>query len=161
MTDGWSGGSMDLPASQGTYQLSATANTNNFDLSTVVSAEWTFASGHAPEDAEVALPLMAVRFAPALDDRNRATGSGPVTFPVYVQRQEGGTYGQLTTLTVQTSGNGGRTWQPATVTGTGLNRTVGFDQPAGPGFLSLRATAVDTAGNTVTETITRAYTLAG
>jgi hypothetical protein len=31
------------------------------------------------------------------------------------------------------------------------------DQPAGPGFVSLRASAVDAAGNTVDETILRAY----
>ncbi|MFI5838260.1 hypothetical protein ACIA8K_00890 [Catenuloplanes sp. NPDC051500] len=36
-------------------------------------------------------------------------------------------------------------------------RTVTLDHPAGPGFVSLRATATDTAGNSVVQTVIHAY----
>jgi hypothetical protein len=104
------------------------------------------------------LPALAVRFAPPLDDHNLAR-AGTAKYPVTVQQQVGAAYGNLTTLTVEVSYDDGMTWRPATIQGTGLNRTVTVHHPAGVRFVSLRATAADDRGTAVTETIIRAYGL--
>jgi hypothetical protein len=144
-----------VPEEPGTYRLEANVTRTNASYSTRLSAVWTFASSRADLTA---LPALAVRFAPTLDDHNLA-GTGTARYPVTVQQQAGATYGNLTTLTVEASYDDGTTWKPATVQGTGLNRTVTVDHPAGTQFVSLRATAADDRGTAVTETIIRAYGL--
>jgi hypothetical protein len=43
------------------------------------------------------------------------------------------------------------------VTRTGDSGVAKWDRPSGHGFISLRGTTTDTAGNTVEETLIRAY----
>ena len=64
----------------------------------------------------------------------------------------------ITTAGLQASFDDGRTWQAAQVTAgsTAGQFTASFTAPAGA-FVTLRATASDAAGGSVTETITRAY----
>jgi hypothetical protein len=127
-------------------------------LSTSVSCVWTFRSGtvHGAEGAP--LPLSAVRFLPALDDRNTAPAGKPFTVPVEIKRQ--GQARPVRTLRVEVSYDDGRTWRNAPVTRHGQTGVVRLDHPAGPGYVSLRAHSTDTAGNTVEETIIRAYRIA-
>jgi hypothetical protein len=68
---------------------------------------------------------------------------------------------RVTAAAAQVSCDDGRRWQRATVTasGGGLFR-VGFRVPGGCG-VTLRVGATDAAGGSVTETITRAYAVAG
>lgn len=56
--------------------------------------------------------------------------------------------------------DGGKTWHPASVTpvGGGSFRAL-FTAPAGA-YVTLRTTARDAAGGSVTETITRGYNIA-
>jgi subtilisin family serine protease len=154
------GGHIPVPASPGTYHLSVVQHRPGPGLSTVVSTEWTFASSHPATDADQVLPLLAVGFAPALDQYNSTGVTGGYAFPVHVSQQFSATgYGQLDRLSVDVSYDDGKTWRPATVTGSGSDRTVTVDQPAGPGYASLRATTTDSAGNAVTESVIRAYAL--
>jgi len=52
----------------------------------------------------------------------------------------------------------GRTWKHVVVLGPlGEKAVAVVPSPRGSGFVSLRASATDTAGNTVRETIVRAY----
>ena len=63
----------------------------------------------------------------------------------------------ITRLQVQVSLNGGKTWRQAQVRPAGPDR-FGAAFTAGPSALvSLRVTAIDTAGNSLTETILNAY----
>ncbi len=64
-----------------------------------------------------------------------------------------------TTLAVQASYDDGATWTPVTVATTGDHWTATLTHPAGGGFVSLKATAGDAAGNSVDQTILRAYAL--
>lgn len=105
--------------------------------------------------------MMAVKFAPVLDRHNRAKAGRPFAIPVHVQRQAGAEYGELRRLTVQVSYDDGRTWAPVSLTGSGLHRTAHVNHPGGDGFVSLRASAVDSHGNTVEQIIIRAYILKG
>jgi hypothetical protein len=62
----------------------------------------------------------------------------------------------VTGLSVSVSFDGGKTWHPATVTGHGGSYTATFTAPAGA-KVSLRTSAADAAGGSVSETLTNAY----
>ncbi|MBE1497956.1 subtilisin family serine protease [Amycolatopsis lexingtonensis] len=142
-----------VPDADGGYRLTAEVHRHQdwWPLWTDVAAEWGFRSAAAADGQ--ALPLLTVRFAPAVDLRNSAPAGRVFTFPAFVERQGGGTG---TKLAVEVSTDDGRTWQPAPVLRTGDHWTVAVRNPAG-GFVSLRASAADERGNTVRQTVIRAY----
>jgi hypothetical protein len=153
------GGSFTVPPAEATYRLEADHAQTVATVSTNVTAAWTFRSGHVPGAEPAALPLMAVRFAPDLDEHNQAKSGRLFTVPVSVQRQAGASSATLRNLTVQVSYDDGGTWRPATVTGWGSRQAVVLHHPHGAGAVSLKARASDSEGNTVEQTIIRAYTL--
>jgi hypothetical protein len=65
----------------------------------------------------------------------------------------------VTKAAMSVSFDGGKTWHPAHVTGQGGSYTVTFTAPAAA-KVSLRTSAADAAGRSVTETITNAYQIA-
>ncbi|MFC4063446.1 S8 family serine peptidase [Actinoplanes subglobosus] len=152
------GTSFRLPAEEATYRLEASDTRGApFRTSTRVAVAWTFRSGHVDEPQR--LPLSTVRFRPPLDDHNTAPGGTTFTIPLTVDHQPGSTAGTATDVGAEVSYDDGATWQRADVSGTGDQRTVTVTHPAGPGFVSLRASAADDAGNTVTQETIRAYIL--
>jgi hypothetical protein len=56
-------------------------------------------------------------------------------------------------------GNGGKTWQPAQVTGHDGSYQAAFTAPAGAPVMT-RTTAWDAAGASITQTIARAFQVA-
>jgi subtilisin family serine protease len=149
-----------LPPERASYRLEATATRKAPDLSSRIDAAWTFRSGHVDGSQPEPLPLLGVRFTPRLDDHNRAPSGRRFRLPVHVGRQPGAHYGTLDRVTVDVSYDDGRSWQPARLTGTGDDRTAILTHPDGPGYVSLRAHASDSADNSVEQTILRAYVLA-
>lgn len=156
----WAGGGcdpqyaeFDLPEEPATLDIDArvTRQVASWALSTTVRAQWTFRSAGGP--GTQLLPLLTVRFDPALDLRNRA-GAGRFAFPAYVVRQDGPA--TVTGLSVEVSYDAGGSWAPAAVTRSGAGWQVRVDQPAHR-YASLRAVATDSAGNRVVQTIIRAY----
>jgi subtilisin family serine protease len=142
-----------VPDADGAYRLTADVHRHAdwWPLWTDVSAEWAFRSSAAADGK--ALPLLTARFDPAVDVRNRAPANRIFTFPAYVERQGGGAG---STLSVETSTDDGRTWQSAPAFRTGDHWIVVVRNPAS-GFVSLRANAADDSGNTVRQTVIRAY----
>jgi subtilisin family serine protease len=128
-------------------------------LSTQISAEWTFSSEHVDGEAPAHLPLLAVRFAPNLDDHNAAPAGKRFTIPVYVQRNGSDTVGKVSTPSVEASYDDGKTWAPAKVTRDGDCWKATVDHPAGAQFVSLRSSITDADGHTAKQTIIRAYAL--
>jgi hypothetical protein len=102
--------------------------------------------------------LLSVRYTPPVDLHSRAPSGRVLAVPVFVERAAPGA--AVRSLTVQVSYDGGTTWRPVRVAGTGDRRVALLTHPAGPGLVSLRATAADAAGNTVEQTIVNAYRLA-
>ncbi|WP_346535378.1 S8 family serine peptidase [Micromonospora sp. DPT] len=148
----------NVPAEPGDYRLAATFRSDPaFTLSTVVDAEWTFKSGHVSDGELVKLPMTAIRYTPELDIDNRAPAGRMFPIPVSLDRQVGAAPGQTTALTVEASFDDGETWQPLTVRRSGEKAVAWVRNPAGTGFVSLRAAATDTSGNTVKQTVIRAY----
>ncbi|WP_439423108.1 S8 family serine peptidase [Saccharothrix sp. HUAS TT10] len=150
----------DVPASEGRYRLHARADRAGVsDLSTRVVADWEFTSEHVDGEDPAALPLLAVRFAPSLDDRNAAAAGRPFAFPVYVQRNGVAGAEGVAEPAVQVSFDDGATWRPVPLLKVGARWLAAVVHPAGARFASLRAQARDAAGNSVDQTITRAYAL--
>ncbi|WP_446213551.1 S8 family serine peptidase [Micromonospora sp. IBSANI012] len=148
----------NVPAETGDYRLAATFRSDPaFTLSTVVDAEWTFKSAHVSDGELVKLPMTAIRYTPELDIDNRAPAGRRFAIPVSLDRQIGAAPGQTTSLTVEASFDDGKTWQPLTVRRSGEKAVAWVRNPAGTGFVSLRAAATDTSGNTVKQTVIRAY----
>jgi hypothetical protein len=157
-------GQFDVPAEQASYRLAVTARRSGVsELSTRLSCVWTFTSVRPPDPERkgkggVGLPLLAVRFAPPnLDDHN-AVRAGESRIPVTVQRPYNADPATVTALSVEASFDDGRTWRPVPVTLDGpTSGTATIVHPRGHRYVSLRADATDSAGNTVTQTVIRAY----
>jgi hypothetical protein len=129
-------------------------------LSTQVNLAWTFRSETVPEDGVAPLPLLAVRFTPALDANNAAPAGGFFVIPLSVSRQNGATDAPLSSLRIEASYDRGITWHRALVARFGDEGLALVRHPRqGGGTVSLRARATDEDGNTVEQTILDAYRL--
>jgi hypothetical protein len=159
-------GEFEVPPEQAAYRLEAQARRSGVsDLSTRVSCVWTFTSAHPP-DADpkgpgkggVGLPLLAVRFAPPKLDKHNAVRADSISIPITVQQPADAPESTLTALSVKASFDDGRTWRPLQVTLTGPDTaTAAITHPSGARYVSLRADATDSAGDTVSQTVIRAY----
>jgi hypothetical protein len=126
-------------------------------LSSRVATAWTFMSDTMGGTSPVRLPLWNVAFRPILNASNTAPAGVRFAIPATVSVQPDSTAAGLRAVTVQYSTDDGATWIDATVTGSGMSRTVTVTNPSMTGFVSLRATAADYAGNAVEQTIIHAY----
>jgi subtilisin family serine protease len=136
-----------VPGPAATYRLEAHATRDATPLSTRIDATWTFRSGTTPDTAP--LPLMAVRLGQA------ERGS---RLPVWVDWMRPGE-ATIKKLTVDVSYDDGAHWQPANLT----PRNDGWvaNPQAGTGYVSIRTHATDSLGNSVDQTIIRAYSSTG
>ncbi|MDX2543129.1 S8 family serine peptidase [Streptomyces sp. WI04-05B] len=143
-----------VPAQDSAYKLTVDASRDPavYPVSTRVRTEWTFRSATTPEDSNTALPLSVVRFSPDLSLSSTAKAGQRFSVPFTV---EGAAAGQRPAkLAFEVSYDDGATWQHAkAVGGTHLALT----HPATAGSVSLRAKLTDRAGNTLVQTIERAY----
>jgi hypothetical protein len=131
------------------YQLTAEVERDWTDLATRTRVVWTFGSTTAPAGQPVTLPLMSVRFVPADGAR------GPLA--VHVMRAAPGP--AVRSLAVEASYDRGRTWQQARVNRAGDRWAAVLPDPPATGAVSLRARAVDGAGDTVEQETVNAYRL--
>jgi subtilisin family serine protease len=149
-------GEFTVPEGAADYRLVSSVARSNpaWPLSTQVSAEWRFRSSHV--DAVTPLPLLAIGFAPAVDLLNHAPAGGRITVPVTVDRQAGTSGARPALDQVEYSVDDGATWVTVKPRKKGGHWEVTVLNPAS-GFVSLRAAASDRDGNTVRQTILRAY----
>jgi len=140
-----------VPPQPAGYRLSATVTrAAGQPLSATVTADWTFRSG--PADSGKPLPLLTVRFDPAVNQVNSAPGGKTYTIPTSASG--------ATSLSVDVSYDDGATWRPATVRGGKGRFAVTVRHPAG-GYASLRARAAGPDGTSVEQTVLRAYRIGG
>ncbi|RLK58109.1 S8 family serine peptidase [Actinokineospora cianjurensis] len=161
--DGVSLGHSDLPGI-GTFPIPSTPG--RYTLRTVVDrvVPWSVLGTHADitwtfhEDGTTPPPLLAVRTTADLDDQDTARPGTLLPLRLHTQRQAGVPASSITTLRLEYSTTDGRTWHPTPTlhipTGDGLALVK---NPTTPGFISLHITATDTNGNTVDQTVLRAY----
>ncbi|HSV66150.1 MAG TPA: S8 family serine peptidase [Mycobacteriales bacterium] len=151
-------GVFDIPDSPGTYVLRTTGVrvVPWSVIGTKVDVAWTFHDPGAAAPA-VPLPLLVVRARGEVDAQDRAPADRPYTLSLLVQHQPGSTVSAVTDLRVEASFDDGATWTSVPTVRSGDGGTATLRNPAGNGFVSLRITAADAAGNAVTQTVTRAY----
>ncbi len=105
--------------------------------------------------------MMTLRYRVAGLSLHGATKPGGQDLSIAVGHLQLGTVAKITHATLQVSYDKGTTWHNATLTRTGPSRFRGnYTAPAAAG-VSLRVTARDAQGATVTETILGAYQTAG
>jgi hypothetical protein len=158
-------GEFTVPAGEGRYRIETTVDQHpDARLSTRITAAWTFRSAHVDGDEPVALPLMAVRFTPALDRQNRVPRGRDLVVPLTVDRA--GPIGRVATPAVDVSYDDGVSWTPVRVVrrpggpdGPTARYQAVLSHPHDGDYVSLRAVATDDRGNAVEETIIRAYEL--
>lgn len=136
------------------YRIVSTATRAGRDYSNVspeVTVDYTFTTEPGGEEFETVAGPLAVRFTPELAlDNTAPAGRKHFRLPV---RVEGGT---ARSLTVETSVDGGNHWTTVH-RGAGDASEVTVNNPAAGGSVSLRATAVDAAGNRSVQTVRDAY----
>ncbi|MGW2051857.1 S8 family serine peptidase [Streptomyces sp. NPDC001858] len=143
-----------VPAGDTEYRLTVDNSRDPalYAVSTRVRAEWTFRSAEAPEDERTDLPLSVIRFTPELSLASTAKAGERFDVPFAVEGASAGR--QPAKLAFEVSYDEGTTWQPTEpVDGTHLS----LQHPAEPGTVSLRAKLTDDSGNTLVQTIDRAY----
>ncbi|HET9141399.1 S8 family serine peptidase [Actinophytocola sp.] len=162
-------GQFEVPPEPARYRLESQARRDGVSrFSTRISCVWTFTSARPPDppDPKTAgkdkegngLPLLTVRFAPPNLNARNEIRANTVELPITVQRQVTAPPAAVADLAVEVSFDDGRTWRPAPVTrGPDPTATARIDHPRGAHYVSLRARAADAAGNTVEQTIIRAY----
>lgn len=164
-----------------TYRLDwqiAPWTTSGADPVAGTDTNWTFRSGArdaavvprseecGPDPARPCtfLPLLFLDYDLPLNAASRAPAGKPFTFTFTARHQQGEPAPAGVKATVSASFDDGKTWTPAApATRLGGNRfTVTISQPAlsaTSGFVALRIHASDGAGNSVVQTIIRAYGL--
>ncbi|WP_343951958.1 S8 family peptidase [Nonomuraea longicatena] len=144
-----------LPVAPGSgrFQLrvEGTADPSATELSSKLTTEWSFTSAGTG-----AVPLFVLRAEPELD-LNNATRPGLVALPLRLERMEGATK-PVTKVTVEVSTDG-KSWHRAAVVPTGRDtwRALPLTPLRSGESVSLRLTARDSAGTTVSQTVERAF----
>jgi hypothetical protein len=146
---------VEVPPELATYRVEVEAErAGSAPLSRQTSLTWEFESESPGDEVEVQLPVSVVRLRPKLAPDNTAPAGRPFLVPVSVDPAPASEAGSVASLTVEVSYNDGETWRKAPVIAGQLALLF---HPRGDGFVSLRAAATDTTGNTVEQTVIRAY----
>jgi hypothetical protein len=156
-----------VPEERAEYRLVETTHRQNgfWQRSTTTTSEWTFSSARPAGDHEN-LPLLVVDYDLPLSSTSTAPAGTAFSFDVRVGTPPRVEAVGLTKLRVEISWDGGTTWADATLRNCSLAKpgrggassgcTAQVRNPAA-GSASLRVSASDSAGRTVTQTIVDAY----
>ncbi|MGW5360386.1 S8 family serine peptidase [Actinopolymorpha pittospori] len=153
-------GPVTVPSARASFRLEVSATRPSYSqLSTKIDNVWTFTSGRVRGDEPSALPLSVIRFAPRVDQFNRNHEGRLALVPLSVEAQPGSKAGRILHLQVDVSVDDGKTWRRAVVDNAGGDRWLArVRTPAsGADYVSLRAKATDAKGNSVEQTVMRAY----
>ena len=161
-----------LPAAPSTVSLTLAAKRTGplFPLSTQITDAWTWRSASTPQvqvpsdwycadgsPACAVQPLLTFGYQVARIALDGTTPGGPQDVRISVGHQAlVPSAPAVTTVAALYSTNGGASWQPASVSGSGATWHASFSAPAGS-YVSLRVSAADAAGGSLSETVIRAF----
>ena len=123
-----------------------------------MDSAWTFTSAPGSDRDPNRPPLLNLRITGGFDPLNQAPAGKPFTLTMAVETMDSAPL-PATVATLQVSYDAGATWQPLELAAKGTEWTATVRHPDRPGFVALRATAQDRAGNRVEQTVHRAYGL--
>uniref|UniRef100_UPI002F90DAD7 S8 family serine peptidase n=1 Tax=Streptomyces anthocyanicus TaxID=68174 RepID=UPI002F90DAD7 len=126
--------------------------------STATRTEWGFTSGAGAADEQAQLPLIQLDYHAGTDVEGRAGRRSELTVTAsHLSRSAGTAAVQRVSLDV--SYDDGVTWRSAELRHSATGWHTRLDAPRTARFVTLRAGAVDTRGNSVRQNITRAFGL--
>ncbi|MEV3936098.1 hypothetical protein AB0K52_09000 [Glycomyces sp. NPDC049804] len=153
---------MDMPAEPGRYTLAAesvfSGTTSVFAAAS--SQSWSFDVGEMPEEGYEYLDLPVVSLGIEGAEGGWVDGDEPVE--VTLQAMAGAPYApvEVESMTFEVSYDDGRTWRNVAIERDGGTAAGVLCPPRRAEFVSVRMTAVDTAGTEVAHTTIRSFGLA-
>lgn len=146
---------LTAPAAKRRYTL--TADTTRTAGWTALGTRTTVAWGFTSARGQRTVPLLTVGAGGAVDLKATAWAGRDFRLPLTVHRP---TASPVTRLVLRVSYDDGRTWTDVRVNRRGDTGMAVLRHPGRTGYVSLRVSAADNAGNTVTQTVLRAYRFA-
>ncbi|MEU3619065.1 S8 family serine peptidase [Streptomyces sp. NPDC006872] len=126
--------------------------------STRTRTEWGFTSSTTDHTVLTPLPLVQLDYAVATDLSGKAhRRTGLTVTPSHLKGAAGA--GTIRTATLEVSYDDGATWRKATLRQSGGDWKARLDAPSRARFASVRTTARDSQGNSVSQTVIRAFGL--
>ncbi|MCX5557467.1 S8 family serine peptidase [Streptomyces sp. NBC_00038] len=149
----------DAPADEHTYKVvtDTTLDADRWKLSTKGHSEWTFKSAATPEDRWTFLPLLNLGYDVDTDLTGDVRGGSRVPVGIYAEYVKGATdTGTIGGGKLEVSYDDGKTWQTVKL-GAGKASWRGtLTVPRDAEYISLRASASDDRGGSVSQEIIRA-----
>ncbi|WP_151476203.1 S8 family serine peptidase [Streptomyces albicerus] len=151
----------EVPSGAADFRLDLTTSrvSEEWAYGTSTDTSWSFRSGTT--GAATALPLLQLDYDVPVDARN-AVGSGRThSVGLTVRAQDASAAPRGVSVQVEASYDDGKSWSGTEVKGRGLNAfKATVEKPSrvrGDAYVTLRVTARDAAGNSVRQTVRRAY----
>jgi len=144
---------------EGRYRLytEATRDVPWTNLGTAATAEWEFTT--APGEADAILPVSVVNFDAEDIENGYAEAGSDQDVELEFATQPGAEQQVCAAMTFEVSYDDGATWTTVDIDRDGNGATAELELPEDAAFVSVRFTAADEAGNTVTHTTIRSYGL--
>ncbi|MER6629150.1 S8 family serine peptidase [Streptomyces sp. NPDC000987] len=149
----------DAPAGEHTYRVvTGTAlDASRWGRATEGRSEWTFRSAAPPDDGPVTLPLINLGFDVPTDLAGDVPGGGRVPVGIFARYVEGAQdTGTIGGGRLEVSYDDGRTWRTVALKRSGTSWRGVLTVPRGAAHVSLRASARDDRGGSVTQQVVRA-----
>jgi subtilisin family serine protease len=148
----------NLPPENLPYRL-VSENSRGTAYSTSTRTEWTFTSGQPAAGTQGRPPLVQLDYAVGgMDDTGKARRrTDLLVTPAHLSGGPGSE--TITEVNVDVSYDDGATWHHAALQHTAEGWRARLDAPADARFVTLRTSARDTQGNSITQDITRAFGL--
>jgi hypothetical protein len=150
---------LQLPPGSATYRLEASTTWDLLELSTRLQMAWTFRSAHAAGNTPADLPLIHAQFKPPLNTRGEAAAGSVARIPILLRQDGSSSAVKVKHLTVDVSFDEGQSWKRVPVKHERHQWAAFVAHPKQGRYVSLRTFVSDLSGNTVEQTLIRAYAL--
>jgi hypothetical protein len=161
-SDNGAWGDLEVPAGDAEYRLDLTTARDSADWHFAPSTHtsWTFRSDTTAGPVE--LPLLQVDYDVPVDAQNAVGPARTHTLGIDVRMQDGTAAPRGVALKVETSYDDGQSWTTARTARRGADGrfTATVERPErlrGDTYVTLRVSATDASGNSVQQTVQRAY----
>ncbi|MFC9263947.1 S8 family serine peptidase [Streptomyces hydrogenans] len=157
----WPFGAFEVPAERGTYELEQNTmkiGNRNWARSTSVQSIWKFTSQLDETVYSQGIPILFPRYDLPVDGLKTLAATDGQRIRLSVTGHAGYEPGALTSATLSYSYDGGTTWTEARVAEAGGEWIATVDHAGATGKpVTLKTELTDANGNSVTQTVVRAY----